>query len=105
MLQKTPKRQTNVAFGAVQKHTEKKNEKRSKEGPKEGQKGLNFDWAPNLTSQGNGKRSLESAVKMLISAVIFGICYFVSVFIAICSDLLLFDATCCYLLPLAAARC
>ena len=47
----------------------------------------------NLTSRGNGKRSLESAVKMLISAVIFGICYFVSVFIAICSDLLLFDAT------------
>ena len=28
MLQKTPKRQTNVAFGAVQKHTEKKSRKR-----------------------------------------------------------------------------
>ena len=59
----------------------------------------------NLTSRGNGKRSFESAVKMLLAAVIFGICYFVLVFIAICSDLLLFDATCCYLLPLAAARC
>ena len=28
MLQKTPKRQTNVAFGAVQKHTEKKDRKK-----------------------------------------------------------------------------
>ena len=47
----------------------------------------------NLTSRGNGKRSLESAVKMLIADSIFGICYFVLVFIAICSDMMLFDAT------------
>ena len=59
----------------------------------------------NLTSRGNGKRSLESAVKMLIAVAIFGICYSVSVFVAICSDSLLFDAACCYVLPLAAARC
>ena len=74
-------------------------EKRSKEVQNRPKVGL------NLTSRGYGKRSFESAVKMLTAAVILGICCFVSVFIAICSDLLLFDATCCYLLPLAAARC
>ena len=89
MLKTTLKQQTNVALGAVQKHIEK----------------TQIEKTSNLTSRGNGKRSLESAVKMLLSAAIFGICYFVSVFIAICSDLLLFDATCCYVLPLAAARC
>ena len=39
MLQKSPKRQTNVAFGAVQKHTEQKNRKklqnRVQKGPKD----------------------------------------------------------------------
>ena len=67
MLQKTPKRQTNVAFGAVQKHTEKKDQKSSKEGQKYVKRGL------NLTSRENGKRSFESADKMLVCAAIFRI--------------------------------
>ena len=79
----------------------KKVEKHSKEGPKEGQKGLK----PDLAGERKAQFLICCEQNMLISAAIFGICCFVSVFIAICSDLLLFDATRCYLLPLAAARC
>ena len=50
-LQKTPKKQTNVAFGAVQKHTEKKAGKCSKIESKEGQKPLEPDLAGERKAQ------------------------------------------------------
>ena len=51
MLQKTPKRQTNVAFGAVQKHTEKKAEKSSRIGAKKAKKTLEPDLAGERKAQ------------------------------------------------------
>ena len=51
MLQKTPKRQTNVAFGAVQKHTETKTEKSSKIGAKKAKSRLEPDLAGERKAQ------------------------------------------------------